>query len=143
MPVIKLTQQLIDSDKLSCPQDRRRVEFCDGRSRAAVTGLYLEARQNGRSWYLRYRDSDGVSRHTKLGSANDLDLATAREKAKKLRAEIALGADPSAEKKARKSTLTFDNFWTDHCYPYLKTRKKTAAKDDERYRHRLNPALVT
>ena len=108
MPVVRLTQKLIDSDDLICPDDRRRIEYCDGRSRAAVTGLYLEARQNGRTWVLRYRDSDGVTRHAKLGTASDIDLATAREKAKTLRAEIALGADPSAEKKARKSTLVSD-----------------------------------
>jgi integrase len=102
-----------------------------------VTGLYLEARQNGRSWYLRYRDSDGVSRHTKLGSANDLDLATARKRAKALRAEIALGADPSAEKKAAKKALTFSDFFTDEYLPFAKQRKRTWKRDEELFDLRL------
>ena len=37
-----------------------------------------------------------------IGSYRDLSLADAREQAKKLRAQVALGADVAAEKQARK-----------------------------------------
>ena len=137
MPIIKLTQDLIDRDQLTCPDDKRRIEYYDGHSKVAIPGLYLEVRQSGQTFYLRYKDTNGKTCHQKLGRATDIDLATAREKAKTLRAQIALGANPSAEAKAKKCILTFDEFWTHHCLPYLKTRKKTADKDDERYQHRL------
>jgi integrase len=52
-------------------------------------------------WRLRYRFA-GLPRVMQIGSYRDLSLANAREQAKKLRAQIALGADVAAEKQARK-----------------------------------------
>ena len=70
MPIIKLTQDLIDNDQLSCPNDKRRIEYCDGHSKVAVPGLYLEVRQSGSTFYLRYKDANGQTCHQKLGRAS-------------------------------------------------------------------------
>ena len=82
MPIVRLTQDLIDNDQLTCPADKRRIEYCDGNHKLAVPGLYLEARQSGQTFYLRYKNANGKSSHAKIGRITDIDLATARDKAK-------------------------------------------------------------
>lgn len=65
--------------------------------------LYLQIRDQGtRSWLFRY----WVDRKPKvigLGAVRDFTLAQARDKAERLRLAIRDGADPAAEKKARRS----------------------------------------
>ncbi len=67
-----------------------------------------------------------------------LSLADARRKAKELKAEIALGADPRAEHKARKAVITFDEFFAEHYLPYVKPRKRSWNRDEELYRLRIS-----
>lgn len=126
-------------DGLVC-EGKARVEYVDkGR-----TGLYVEVkatRPGCGMYYLRYKDKNGVTRHVKLGSTEDTTLETAREKAKKLKAEITLGADPRAESDAQKSVPTFSEFFEEQYMPHAKTRKRTATKDEEYYRLRLKAAL--
>jgi site-specific recombinase XerD len=64
-------------------------------------------------------------------------LADARRKVKELKAEIALGADPRAEDKARKAVITFDTLFNDHYLPYVKQRKRSWDRDEELYRLRI------
>ena len=139
MPVIKLTPEFL-VNSLICPEGKRRIEYCDGQNRDAVPGLYIEVRNTSPghgTWYLRFKDANGTTRHTKIGHTTDIDLATAREKAKTLRAQIALGANPSAEKKAQKAILTYSTFFELHYLPYVKPRKRSWKKDESMYRLRL------
>ena len=137
MPIIKLTQDLIANDQLTCPADKRRIEYCDGHSKVAVPGLYLEVRHSGQTFYLRYKDANSKTCHQKLGRTTDIDLATAREKAKVLRTQIALGADPGADKKAVRAILTFTTFFEDHYLPFARQRKRTWKRDQELFNLRL------
>ena len=139
MPIVRLTQDLIDNDQLTCPADKRRIEYCDGNHKLAVPGLYLEARQSGQTFYLRYKNANGKSSHAKIGRITDIDLATARDKAKELRARIALGADPSVEKKAANAALTFADFFSDHYLPFAKQRKRTWKRDQELFNRHPKP----
>jgi len=135
----KLTNELINSS-LTCPEGQRRVELCDAHSRDAVPGLYIEVRSTSPgqgTYYLRYKDSNGKTCHQKIGRTTDIDLTTAREKARKLRSQIALGADPSADKKANNATLTFTTFFEDHYIPFAKQRKRTWKRDQELFNRRL------
>jgi integrase len=135
----KLTNDFINSS-LTCPDDKRRIEYCDGRTRDAVPGLYVEVRATSPgqgTFYLRYKDQNGKTCHQKIGRTTDIDLATAREKAKELRAQIALGGDPSADKKASKAVLTFTTFFEDHYLPFAKQRKRTWKRDEELFNRRL------
>lgn len=139
MPVIKLTPEFL-ATSLICPAGQRRIEYCDGHSRDAVPGLYIEVRNTSHghgTYYLRYKDQAGKTCHTKIGRTTDIDLATAREKAKALRAQIALGADPSAEKKAANAVLTFADFFTEHYLPFAKQRKRSWKRDEELFNLRL------
>jgi len=70
-----------------------------------------------------------------------MSLEDARQRAKKLNAEITLGADPQAERKAIRSVLSFDEFFQTYYLPHAKVHKRTWEKDQERYELRLKEAL--
>ena len=70
---------------------------------AETPGLYIEVRATSQGqgiYYLRYKDVGGKTCHQKVGRTLDLTKADARRRAKALRAEIALGADPRGQAKA-------------------------------------------
>lgn len=79
------------------PDPLRTQEFVDG----DVPGLRLRVSPAGRrTWSLNIRAS-GVMRRFEVGV--DLGLAEARVKARALRQRVAEGADPTAEKKERRT----------------------------------------
>jgi integrase len=133
-------------DKLICPAGKRRIEFVD----TGRTGLYVEVKA-GRPgygvYYHRYRSRAGsgcasTTRHIKLGTTEDTELPLAREKSRKLRAEITvLGKDPRAEEKAKQDAITFHDFFQDHYLPHAKAHKRTWQKDSELYDLRLKKAF--
>lgn len=132
MPIIKLTPQLLAAG-LTCPIEKSRIEYCD----TELPGFYVEARPQGHpTYYLRYK-ANGKTCHQKIGRTCDIDLADARKKAKTLKAEIALGADPRAESKAQKEVLTYDDFFNNHYLPYVTPRKRSWKCDEELYRVRI------
>jgi site-specific recombinase XerD len=135
MPVVKLTQSFI-ANQLICPPEKQRIEYCDHDH----PGLYIEVRatrQNQGTYYWRYKDANGKTCHQKIGRTADLDLAEARRRAKTLRAEISLGADPRGDEKARLAVLTFNAFFYDHYLPYVTPRKRSWKRDEELYRLRI------
>src|SRR5882757_440915 len=104
MPVLKLTQQFIDH-QLTCPEGKTRIEYCDSSEPPnGVPGLYVLVTATGNitTYYLRYKDANGKTCHEKLARTTDITLAEARRKAKTLKAEISLGADPRGQAKAQK-----------------------------------------
>lgn len=135
MPIVKLSQHYI-SNALHCPEDKSRIEFCD----SELPGLYIEVRpksQGQGTYYLRYKDQNTKTCHQKLGRTCDIDLVDARKKAKILKAEIALGANPRGEAKAQKEVLTFSDFFENHYLPYVKPRKRSWIRDEQLYRLRI------
>jgi len=134
MPVITLTQPLIDHG-LEVPEGKSKVEWCD----ALVRSLRLEQRVNSdvKTFFVRYRDNAGTTRHVKLGRASALSLQSARAEAKKLLAEISLGRDPRGEAKARKAALTLTEFFEQHYLPHAQPRKRSVARDEQLFRLRV------
>ncbi len=135
MPIINLTPKFIETG-LTCPAGKRRIEYVHHDR----SGLYIEVRAtapNQGTYYLRYKDSNGKTCHEGIGRTTEIELADAKDRAKKLRAEIALGADPRAEEKARKAVPTLTAFFHDHYLPFAKQRKRTWAKDEELFRLRI------
>ena len=139
MPVVKLTQELLNSGELKCPPSKQRIEYCD----KELPGLYVlvSSRSDIRSFFLRWKDSNGKTCHTRIARTTEIDLKEARERAKKLKAEITLGIDPSEKLKPDVSTLTYAEFFEKQALPYLKTRKITWDKDEQYYRLRLKKAF--
>jgi integrase len=71
-------------------------------------GLVLRIRPTGqRGWKCIYRHN-GRPRWLHLGNADAIGLATARELAAAAMMQVAKGGDPAAEKRAQRSTSTFD-----------------------------------
>jgi hypothetical protein len=137
--IIKLTTDFI-ANKLQCPGGQRRIEYVD----AGGTGLYVEVRATAPgqgTYYLRYKDADGKTCHRKIGRTVEVSLEDARRHARRLKAEITLGADPQAERKAKRAVPTFDDFFRDHYLPHAKVHKRTWAKDLERHELRLREAF--
>ena len=103
MSIIQLNQSLVSS--LKCPVGKSRVEYCD----ADIPGLLLEVRASGASTYhLRYK-AEGRTKYIKIAASDLISLAEARKKARALKAEIALGADPRGEQKKQKEVLKSDS----------------------------------
>lgn len=116
MPIIKLTESSIPN--LQTPAGKTRIEYCD----ADMPGLYIEVRATSEgqgTYYLRYKDGTGKTCHQKLGRTIDTTLVNARKQAKTLKAEIALGADPRGEEKAKKEIMTYAEFFEKHYLPYV------------------------
>src|SRR4051794_15693196 len=103
-----------------------------------VSGLCLRVFSTGRaSWSFRYRPRDGGPRQRiTLGSLSDISLAEARDRAARLRIDVADGQDPQRirqEKRAAvRNVLTFDALSTRYLEDYAK-RKKSSWRNDELY----------
>src|SRR5689334_10399770 len=103
MTTLKLTQDII-AQGLRCPPPHRRIELCD----TELPGLYIEVRATSPgegTYYLRYKDTAGKTCHQKIGRTTNTNLVEARKKARTLRAEIQLGADPRGNAKAAKAVI--------------------------------------
>ena len=136
--IIKLTDSIVS--KLQCPPDKNRMEWCD----TEVKGMYVLGSSSGSvlTYYLRYKDVHGKTCHQKIGRTSEISLADARKQAKQLKAEItANGRDPRAEAKAQKAVLTLDEFWTQHYLPFATPRKRSIKRDEQIFRHQLQPTL--
>ena len=133
--IVKLTENFV-STGLQCSSGKKREEMVD----SVVPGLFIEVRAvspGQGTYYYRYKDVNTHTQTKKLGRSTDITLADARLQAKALRAEVALGANPRAEEKARKLVITFDTFFDDHYLPYVKPRKRSWDRDEELYRLRI------
>lgn len=135
LTTLKLNQNIVTND-LHCPAGKTRVELCD----TELPGLYVEVRATSPgagTYYLRYKDSNSKTCHQKIARTTDVDLAEARRRARTLKSEIQLGADPRGAAKAQKEVLTFADFFDNHYLPRAKVHKRSWKRDDELYRLRI------
>lgn len=138
MPVMLLTDQIVKNELL-CPPGKKKVEMCD----TQVPGLLIEilAVSPGVGTYrLRYK-AIGKTRYQRIGRTTDTTLADARIAAKKLKAEIALGENPSEKTKVEKAVLTLKTFLEEKYLPYVTPRKRSARFDESMTRLRIGPRL--
>lgn len=135
MPVVKLTQTIVNTE-LRCPNGKSRIELCD----SDLAGLYIEVRATSPgqgTYYLRYKDGTGKTCHQKIARTTELTLADARKHAKTLKAEIALGADPRGQAKAKQAVPTYAEFFEQHYLPHAKSHKRSWEKDEMMFRLRI------
>lgn len=136
MTTVKLTQELINKG-LTPQSGKRRSEICD----TEVPGLYIEVRETSEgqgTYYLRYKNAAGTTAHQRIGRTKALSLADARKKARALKAEVQLGADPRGNERARKAAMTLDTFFGEHYLPHAKAHKRSWQRDEELYRLRIS-----
>ena len=136
MARVKLTQHYIDNPP-PVPAGKIKAEHCD----TALPGLLWEQRAVNQEWgsyRLRYKSSAGKTSYAPIGRSCDITLADARQKAKQLKAEIQLGADPQAEVREKRKSLTWDAFFNDYYLPHAKQHKRSWANDEEMHRLRVS-----
>src|SRR6516225_10602490 len=97
-----LTEALIAKAVREAREADNRKELPDPGQR----GLWLRIAKTGaRTWALRTRDQTGRFRTFVLGHHPEMGLSEAREEARKLRVQVRAGADPTAQRRAARTTL--------------------------------------
>ena len=90
MPTEKLTTDLVFAAcSVGCPPEKRGFNFYD----TQIPGFYLRVLKTYHvgTYYLRYTDAQGRTRHQHLGRTTDVSAAQARRRARAIRADIARG----------------------------------------------------
>lgn len=108
-----------------------------------VKGLILRARANGRSWFLYYRTRTGQQRKPKLGEFPEMSLSAARETAKTLKQQIALGGDPSKDWQAARNAPTMNDLcdWYADTWAPANKRPRSVVEDRLLIRAHVRPGL--
>ena len=136
MPVVTLRSQALQT--LVCPDGRQKVDYCD----TLCKGLVLEVRfTGGRTWYVRFTNARGKRRQLRLGDANVLTLADARNLALQHKHSVALGRDPADERDALRDIPTLENFVAETFLPFIKISKTSWKQDLSLLRCHILPAL--
>lgn len=93
VPTLNLTPRAVAAIKAG-----DRADHCD----VVVPGLSLRVSARGvKTWSVLYR-FNGRNRRLTLGRFPEVSVASARERAREVRAEAALGTDPAGEKQAER-----------------------------------------
>src|SRR5262249_16456857 len=113
----------------------RRVDYFD----ESVPGFVLEVRSSGgKTFYQRYRDSRGRERQFKIGSARALTVRQARNKARSILAEAALGKDPQRQRRLLRKIPTVAEFVY---LPFARNAKRSWGTDETVLRLHILPKL--
>lgn len=92
------TQPMIK--RIHCSSGRTEEFFWD----AGCRGLGIRALKSGRrTWVFQYRDEDGRTRRIALGDVSAVKLEAARDAARDNAASVTKGANPSVDRRARRS----------------------------------------
>lgn len=135
MPKKKLTQRFVETAQIETSQ--RKVDYFD----TELTGLLLEVRKSGSTYYLRYQNQRGKTLQRKLANAAVLKLNDARRLAQEKLSQIALGEDPFEQKKALHDVPTLAQFITASYLPHVKGYKRSWETDECLLRNHVTPAL--
>ena len=131
----KLTQKFVDS--VTNKSGKRKVDYFD----TELTGLLLEVRDSGRTFYLRYRNRRGKPVQKKLADAAIVGLVDIRKLAQEKLVMIAMGRDPFEEKKALRDVPTVAEFVADSYMPHVKGYKRSWDTDECLLRNHVLPAI--
>jgi integrase len=135
MPKIKLDHAF--AALAQCEPGRKKTDYWDTGETCA--GLVLEVRQSGgKTWYLRYQNQYGRQCQHKIGRFEDLKFEQVRKAAQRLRSEMVLGGDPSAEKKVRRSVPTYGELAEQHL-EHAKTYQRSYATTEMIMRRHVRP----
>ena len=132
MPKCSFTARWIDSVNLP---ETGQLDYFDERT----TGLGLRISSAGRkSWFVMYRHAGRLRRYT-IGTYPALGLTHARDKAKELMHESAMGNDPATDKQVNRGAPTFGEVAAQYIELYAKTNKKSWEGDQRMLDHDLLP----
>jgi integrase len=138
MPTVSLSAIFVRSS--CCPIGSRKIDYFDDRQR----GFLLEVRESGRkTFYQRYTDSRGRSRQFKIGAAEVLTLDQARRGARRISAEVLLGADPHQKRRDARLVPKLAEFAREKYLPFVQTYKATWQTDETILRIHILPRFGT
>ena len=139
--IVKLTPDFI-ANNLVCPEGKRRIEYVD----KGGTGLYVEVRatsQGQGTYYWRTRNPEAGNRttHHKLGLTTEIDLETAREQVRQLRAKQTLGLNVDTRNKPNNKEIpSLTEFMEETYIPFKRDSGKLGwARDRDLFRNHLKP----
>jgi integrase len=132
MPKCSFTVRWIDSVILP---DKGQLDYFDSRT----SGLGLRISSAGRkSWFVMYRHAGRLRRYT-IGTYPALGLTHARDKAKELMHESAMGNDPATDKQVNRGAPTFGEMAVQYIELYAMTNKRSWKEDQRILDHDLLP----
>lgn len=79
-----------------------------------VKGLHFRVRGASRGFFLCYRARTGEQRRPKLGAYGAITLTQARQAAREMLAQLALGRDPMQERAKARGERTFGDLWREY-----------------------------
>jgi integrase len=116
--------------KLAQPGDILRDE--------SISGLHLRCFAERKSFYLYFRTKAGKERRPKLGDYGVITLTQARGMARKMLAEVALGADPTAVFEDARNEPTLADLWAEF-WKRHGSKKKSGLDDKRRWEGKIEP----
>ena len=138
--IVKLTPEFI-ANNLQCPEDKRRIEYVD----TGGTGLYLEVRaksQGQGTLYWRSRSADtNKTIHYKIGRTTEIDLETARDTVRQLRAKQTLGLNVDPRKDPAPNIPTLKSYMEEQYIPYQKERIRGWSRQNDLFENHLKPTF--
>ena len=111
----KLTQTLV---RQAVAEPGKRVELWD----TVIPGLHVRVGNRTKNYYLRYSTPNGPRRNAKIGSAEGLSLAQARDIARSIIGDVAKGEDPAA--KAPTRDIPLHRYLEEYYIPWVVKNKK-------------------
>lgn len=113
------------------------LEFSD----TEITGLKcLSGRTGSKRFLLRYT-FHGSKKSISIGKFPDIDVAIARQAARRHKETIARGLDPKAERDNYRAMPTLSEFFHQTYLPFIKRHKKSWDKDVQRFTQYIEPRL--
>src|SRR5262245_13497335 len=127
----------ISITKMRCRAGKQEELFWD----KSCGGFGLRALASGRrTWIYQYRDEHKRTRRIALGDVSAVTLDAARQAARQHAASVTQGANPSAERKAKKSAASVLNVI--HAYLRHAKANQRARSYEETKRHLLKHAVT-
>jgi integrase len=149
MAVVKDLNQAFVDNNLICPLGVSKIEYVD----PARTGLYIlvHASSPGQgTYFVRHKNLAGKTCHAPIGKTTEMTLQGARAATAAFRASLSQPpAQPAAvppgppnvvvadSTTGADGSMLLDTFMTEHYFPYIKSRKRSAKRDEQLYRLRI------
>jgi integrase len=123
---------------MHCPPGKSEALFWD----AACRGFGMRALKSGRrSWIYQYRDEHKRTRRIAIGDVSAVSLDTARAVARRHAANVTQGANPSIQRKAKRTAITILDLIEDYLRDAKARQRSRSYKETERHL-RLHAALL-
>jgi integrase len=124
-------------NKMQCPPGKSEALFWD----MACRGFGIRALKSGRrSWIYQYRDEHKRTRRIAIGDVSAVSLDTARAVARRHAAYVTQGANPSVERKVKRTAITLLNVIEGYLRDAKARQRPRSYKETERHlRHHAAP----